>query len=185
MAIPIIQFTRAAEAKKGRWAHRGIMETYPPDRVDLCNCLKALETRLADEIRQVEATQEEIIRLKAIIVAIAPPGNLPVPTPGPASRDAKVALFRSLFSGREDVYPRYWENPKKKDKNGKVLHGYMPVCANEKNRTLCDWPRVKCGECTNRSFAHLDDQAILDHLQGRHTLGVYAMLKDESSAWLG
>jgi len=160
------------------------METYPPDRVDLCNCLKALETRLADEIRQVEATQEEILRLKATIVAITPAGNLPEPTPGPASRDAKVALFRSLFRGREDVYPRYWENPKKKDKNGKILHGYKPVCANEKNRTLCDWPRVKCGECPNRSFAHLDDQAILDHLQGRHTLGVYAMLKDETCWFL-
>jgi hypothetical protein len=73
---------------------------------------------------------------------------------------------------------KHTENQKKKDKNGEVLHGYKPVCVNEKNRTLCDWPRVKCGECPNRSFAPLDDQAILDHLQGRHTLGVYAMSKD-------
>lgn len=160
------------------------METNPPNRVDLCNGLKALEARLADEMRQVEATQEEILRLKVKIAAIAPAGDPPVPTPGPADRDTKVALFRSLFRGREDVYPRYWENPKKKDKNGKVLHGYKPVCLNEKNRTLCDWPRVKCGECPNRRFAPLDDQAILDHLQGRHTLGVYAMLKDETCWFL-
>ena len=51
------------------------METYPPDRVDLCNCLKDLEAMLADEIRQVEATQEEILILKATIVAITPVGT--------------------------------------------------------------------------------------------------------------
>ncbi|MEW6202134.1 MAG: hypothetical protein AB1546_09175 [bacterium] len=26
--------------------------------------------------------------------------------------EEKIALFRSLFRGREDVYPRRWENPK-------------------------------------------------------------------------
>ena len=160
------------------------MENHSASEINLSNHLQTLEVRLADEVRQVEATREEILRVKEALSAMTPAGNLPEPPPGPATRDAKVALFRSFFRGREDVYPRYWENPKKKDKNGKLLHGYKPVCANEKNQTLCDWPRIKCGECPNRSFAHLDDQAILDHLQGRHTLGVYAMLKDETCWFL-
>jgi hypothetical protein len=35
---------------------------------------------------------------------------------------AKIALFRRLFRGREDVFPRRWENPK----TGKA--GYAPMC---------------------------------------------------------
>ena len=38
---------------------------------------------------------------------------------------AKIALFRSLFRGREDVYPRRFES----HKTGKS--GYSPACANE------------------------------------------------------
>jgi hypothetical protein len=42
-----------------------------------------------------------------------------------SSPAAKIALFRSLFRGREDVYPRRFESRK----TGKA--GYQPVCANE------------------------------------------------------
>lgn len=45
----------------------------------------------------------------------------------------KVALFRSLFMGREDVFPRLWISRRTKRK------GYSPVCANEKNPLLCQY----------------------------------------------
>jgi hypothetical protein len=38
---------------------------------------------------------------------------------------AKIALFRSLFHGREDVYPRRFESRK----TGRA--GYAPACAHE------------------------------------------------------
>ena len=37
----------------------------------------------------------------------------------------KITLFRSLFRGRDDVFPRRWEN----SKTGKI--GYAPACRNE------------------------------------------------------
>jgi len=46
--------------------------------------------------------------------------------------EAKIALFRSLFRGRDDVYGRRFENRK----TGKS--GYTPACANE-------WAYVKQG----------------------------------------
>ncbi|MDO8837131.1 MAG: hypothetical protein Q7V01_16125 [Vicinamibacterales bacterium] len=52
-----------------------------------------------------------------------------------SSAHAKVALFRSLFRGREDVYPRRFESRK----TGKS--GYMPACAHEWVRGVCDKPR--------------------------------------------
>ena len=45
-------------------------------------------------------------------------------------------------------------------------------------------PRVKCGECPNQALLPPTRQVFLDHLQGRHTIGVYPLLKDESCRFL-
>lgn len=42
-----------------------------------------------------------------------------------STADAKIALFRSFFRGRDDVYPRRFES----QQTGKS--GYAPACANE------------------------------------------------------
>jgi superfamily II DNA or RNA helicase len=90
--------------------------------------------------------------------------------------DAKVFLFRSLFRGREDVYPARWES-----KNGKS--GYSPACLHEWKRDVCGKPVKKCAECENREFKPVTDRVIHDHLTGRHTVGVYPLLLDET-CWL-
>jgi hypothetical protein len=63
-----------------------------------------------------------------------------------SSSQAKIALFRLLFRGREDVYPRRFESRK----TGKSR--YAPACANEWVRGICEKPRIKCAECPNRRF---------------------------------
>ncbi|HHW41759.1 MAG TPA: DEAD/DEAH box helicase family protein [Syntrophomonadaceae bacterium] len=88
-----------------------------------------------------------------------------------SSSQDKVAFFRGLFRGREDVYPVRWEN-----KNGRS--GYAPACRNEWNREFCQKPRIKCSECEHRVFLPVTDQVIFDHLAGRHTIGVYPLLPD-------
>ena len=90
----------------------------------------------------------------------------------------KIALFRTLFGGREDVYPRRWEN------SGKGKAGYAPVCANEWKRGVCHKPRVRCGACPNQAFVPVADEAVEGHLRGRHTLGVYPMLADDTCRFL-
>ena len=97
-----------------------------------------------------------------------------VPTTRKLSPAQKVALFLRLFRGREDVYPRLWQNQKTGRK------GYSPACANEWIRGVCEKPRVKCGECPNQAFLPVTADTILDHLQGRHVIGVYPMLSDET-----
>ena len=54
-----------------------------------------------------------------------PSDSLPFPSKIPSTHSEKVALFRSLFRGREDVFPRLWE----KTKTGRK--GYAPACSNE------------------------------------------------------
>lgn len=104
-------------------------------------------------------------------------GQPPAATPlAEAGLDAagKVALFRSLFRGREDVFPRLWVNAK----TGKK--GYAPACRNEWVRGVCDKPRVRCGECPAQAFVPVSDDVVLDHLQGRHVVGCYPLLLDET-----
>ena len=64
-------------------------------------------------------------------------------SPGPidhkASSEVKVALFRSLFRGREDVYARRFESRK----TGKS--GYAPACENEPISTSRCWLECSIG----------------------------------------
>lgn len=96
---------------------------------------------------------------------------------GPASAAEKVALFRSLFRGRQDIFPTRFVSRK----TGKA--GYAPACTNKFVPGVCELPRVKCGECQNQAFVPVTDTSILDHLQGRHVIGLYPMLPDET-CWL-
>ena len=96
----------------------------------------------------------------------------------PTTPAEKIALFRNLFRGRTDVFPRRWENAKTGRK------GYAPACSNEWVRGVCEKPRVKCGECPNQAFTAVGDREVLDHLQGRHVMGVYALLEDETCRFL-
>jgi hypothetical protein len=106
--------------------------------------------------------------------------SLPTSTPEAAVRQDsstsdKVALFRSLFRGREDIYPIRWES-----KTGRT--GYSPACANEWVPVVCEKPRIKCADCPNRAFLAVSDDAIYEHLSGRRTLGVYPILHGDT-AW--
>lgn len=91
--------------------------------------------------------------------------------------ELKIAKFRSLFRGREDVYARRWEK-----KDGRS--GYSPACRNEWVRGLCKKPRANCGYCEHREFLPITDQVIHDHLCGKHTIGVYPLLGDETCWFL-
>ena len=51
-------------------------------------------------------------------------------------------------------------------------------------REVCEKPRIKCGECLNQAFIPLDDEVILDHLRGRHLVGLYPLLEDETCWFL-
>ena len=99
------------------------------------------------------------------------------------SLDEKVALFRSFFKGREDVFARRWFS--KTTEKG----GYQPVCINEWYKGACDKKRNKCTECPNRNFAPLTNQNIYRHLEGKDengcgVIGLYAITLDNKCSFL-
>jgi hypothetical protein len=98
--------------------------------------------------------------------------------------EAKIALFRSLFRVRDDVYARRFESRK----TGKS--GYAPACANEWVRGICEKPRVKCATCPHRRLLPLTDDVIRLHLSGcdpdgePFVAGGYPLFPDETCAFL-
>jgi len=101
-----------------------------------------------------------------------------------SSATEKIQLFKNLFRGREDVYPKRWENTK----TGKS--GYSPACANEWKAGVCEKGKtqIKCSVCKNRSYLPVTDQVIQNHLSGidshnsypaNFVIGVYPLLTDE------
>lgn len=96
----------------------------------------------------------------------------------------KIALFRSLFRGRVDVYPRRFQNQKTQKS------GYAPACKNEWVRNVCQKPKIKCYECLHRQFIPVTDDQIRWHLQGidnsnkEFVMGVYPILLDDTCFFL-
>src|SRR5205823_10016945 len=98
--------------------------------------------------------------------------------------DAKIRLFRSLFRGRDDVFPRRFESRK----TGKS--GYAPACGNEWIRGICEKPRIKCADCHHQRFLPITDEVIRWHLSGfdpagqPFVAGIYPLLQDETCFFL-
>ena len=99
------------------------------------------------------------------------------------SIEERVAIFHSLFKGREDVFARRWFSKT----TGKS--GYQPVCINEWRRGVCDKKKFKCADCPNRHFAQLTYQDLYRHLEGKDenccdVIGLYAIMPDNNCAFL-
>ena len=142
------------------------------ERAEVSFELDALQSRLCQEIEAAESR-------------LAVPD---APVTHNSSADEKIALIRSLFRGRDDVYARRWES----QKTGKS--GYQPACQNEWMSGLCDKRRVKCADCPNREFLPLTDTVIRNHVAGSEqggannsrgfVIGIYPMLGDETCWFL-
>ena len=111
------------------------------------------EARITELEAAHAAAKEHLDELRSDLAALERPTiELPVlaSVRPPLSKNEKVALFRSLFAGRLDVFPKLWRNPKTKKQ------GYAPACANEWVRGVCEKPRVKCGACPNQGVPGAD-----------------------------
>jgi superfamily II DNA or RNA helicase len=162
-----------------------------------------LKKELARAKEEIARLQAENTRLKALLnsFALKPASSLPprttaraeaTPAPKPPekpsastpassgaeenilSQSEKIALFRSLFRGREDVFARRWESKKGRS-------GYSPACAHEWDPFLC---RKPCAKCNNSKYMPVSDEVIHSHVLGKHTVGVYPMLQDETCWFL-
>jgi superfamily II DNA or RNA helicase len=146
--------------------------------------LAALQAELEEGTGRLAALRERLAAERPAQDLIPPPLT-PVVATAPMTNAAKVALFRSLFRGRDDVFPRRWENAR----TGRS--GYSPACDNEWEYGLCEKKkgpatgrRATCGECPNQAFIAVSDEEIAKHLRGDQVMGVYPLLPDETCWFL-
>ncbi|MHB8837790.1 MAG: TOTE conflict system archaeo-eukaryotic primase domain-containing protein [Gemmatimonadaceae bacterium] len=149
-------------------------------------------SRLRARLTELEL---ERTALQSRLVALERPSRVSERASAPAAGaitdastpEEKLALFRSLFAGRPDVFPVRWENAK----SGRS--GYAPACANEWVRGVCDKPTIKCGECGNQAFIPVSLDILARHLRGREgakaqgapfVVGVYPLLSDDTCCFL-
>lgn len=89
------------------------------------------------------------------------------------SPEQKIAIFRGLFRGRNDIFANRWQN-----KQGRS--GYSVACNNEWVQGICHKPRIKCQDCNHRQFTELNDQIIYRHLAGQQVVGLYPLMHDNT-----
>lgn len=86
-----------------------------------------------------------------------------------------LPLFKDLFRGRDDVVAKYWTQ--------EVKHGYAPICSNEWKEGICGKKKKEqdaCKHCSVKAYVPLSDQLLERHFHGKHILGVYPLLLDNT-----
>jgi hypothetical protein len=147
---------------------------------------------LQSALAEMQRLREENIHLRYLLqehgIQIPPvqsTAGIPVTTNAlPSARipvlkaEQRIALFRSFFRGRDDVYAVRWENT-----DGRS--GYMPKADRDWKAYLRakDEDRKKVDRQT-RKFRPLTDEVVRGHLLGDHTVGIYPLLQDETCWFL-
>ena len=142
--------------------------------------LRARVSELAAECARLQRENEDLRRrLGMQAEAVDPihasaPDLMPTPLAGALTNGSpavtKVALFRALFRGRDDVFAVRWIG-----KDGKA--GYSPAA-------LKDWSHLDEKGRPARTFLPLTDDDVVAHLTGRKTIGVYPLMGDETCWFL-
>lgn len=167
-------------------------EDYLKDLETINAQIMAVEKEIADLDTKRATLKEKIKLLQQLKHSIAgfkvqPTQRIDAKVTNESSEKEKIILFRSLFRGREDVFPKRFESAK----SGKS--GYQPSCNNEWKKGLCKKPKIKCANCDSRDFIPLSIDIIRNHLMGKDvksrskkdfTIGIYPMLPDETCWFL-
>ena len=137
-------------------------------------------SELEVECSRLRRENEDLRRRLGMETETGAPVHTITPVPASASRAwavtnissaaTKIALFRVLFRGREDVFAVRWVG-----KDGKA--GYSPAA-------LKDWLHLDAKGRPARRFLPLTDEDVVAHLTGRQTIGVYPLLPDETCWFL-
>lgn len=137
-----------------------------------------LETMLADyqRLKEENAALRRLLIEHGITIPAQPKSGPPPPAKPHvqdtgvnehSGKEAKIALFRRLFRGREDVYA-----VRMRFKSGDW--GYVPA-------SIRDWKAVLSADAAvrkkvdqkTRKLLSLTDDVLRQHLEGKQTIGVY------------
>ncbi|MCY4426127.1 MAG: DEAD/DEAH box helicase family protein [Halieaceae bacterium] len=126
--------------------------------------------KINQRLQALEYEQSQLLSRKAELESVS--ANF-IATSSTLSPGDKVVLFQKFFKGRDDIHAFRWENSAGKS-------GYAVACHNEWQSGLCNKPKIKCSDCTNKAFKPLGPKTIYDHLSGVQTVGLYPLMRDDT-----
>lgn len=139
----------------------------PPEKDALIEEIQALRSenhRLRSLLGLDQESRHEVTQpWEPTLFADSDQMNLTGDINGDSPAEAKIALFRSLFSGREDVYALRWESAR----TGK--RGWSPA-------VVGGWANAKK---PGRAYLPLDDGVVESHLAGENHLGLYPLRRGD------
>ena len=96
----------------------------------------------------------------------------------------QIQIFKSVFKGRDDVFAVRWEKPARPSGGGNK-NGYMPVYFYDPYMYRAH--KMKGGtfqNYTDKKYLKLTDKEIEKHLIGEQLIGIYPLLKDNTSHFI-
>lgn len=123
--------------------------------------------------RQLQALEQEKLKLLSRKAELEFATSQLIASSSTLSPKDKVALFQKFFVGRDDIHTFRWENSAGKS-------GYSVACHNEWKPGLCNKPKIKCSDCSNKAYKSLESKTIYDHLSGVKTVGLYPLMVDDT-----
>ena len=133
-----------------------------------------------ENVAEIDARLCELEEEKKLLLSLREQLQQPEPASPVSSSyspEQKIAIFRSLFRGRTDIFAIRWQN-----KQGRS--GYSVACNNEWAKGICHKPRIKCQDCDHRQFTEFNDQIIYRHLSGQQVVGLYPLMHDNTCYFL-
>jgi hypothetical protein len=141
----------------------------------------------AELLREIDSLRAEIRRLRGLLGVQDDAAGTPSPDPSPSvptggltlfedeaagllqvdaksSAGEKIALFRALFQGRDDVYAVRWESARTRKSGWSPAVVGGPANANR----------------PDREYLPLTDAVIEGHLSGRTHVGLCPLLRDDT-----
>ena len=126
------------------------------------------------KILEVKKLINEINELKRMLV------HNDIQSKSNYTNEEKINIFMNYFKGRDSIYP--YISIDKKDPNKKY---YIPKCANEWNKNVCNKTMgKKCKNCQYWLNKPVDKEVIRNHLFNNNPIGIYPMLEDETCYFL-
>ena len=136
---------------------------------------KQIKKLIETKEQEIKKLQEEIKMLKSNLTISNKDDNKQELT-----REEKVEIFMNYFKGRDDVYPYL-----SIDKNNPNIKYYIPACANEWKKGICNKTMAKkCKTCQYRENKPLSKEVIYNHMYNNQPIGIYPLLENETCYFL-
>lgn len=133
-------------------------------------------------IRLINKKELEIRKLQCEVESLKKQLNKPSINKNELSLswEEKVQIFLGYFKGRDDVYPYL-----SIDKNNPNIKYYIPACANEWKKGICNKTMgKKCKNCQYRENKPLSKEVIYKHMYENNPIGIYPLLENDTCYFL-